>query len=149
MELSLSLGDLVLCGLEWGARERESKVLCLHGRLDNAASFSGLAPLLALDDDPSVAGRHVVALDLPGHGRSPWFADGVYSTDRMASIVPRALDALGWRSPCVCVAHSAACVFALVAAGAFPERFSHVVFIEGFGGFGASSVVVVECSAIA
>ena len=52
------------------------KVLCLHGWLDNAASFNRLAPLL-LDSSPSSDEEQVqyqpmeiLALDFPGHGLS-------------------------------------------------------------------------------
>lgn len=41
--------------------------MALHGWLDNAMSFSQLAPLL------SDAGCHVIAMDLPGHGNSEHF----------------------------------------------------------------------------
>ena len=52
------------------------KILCLHGWLDNAASFNRLAPLL-LDSSPSIANQkhkqqpvEIFALDFPGHGLS-------------------------------------------------------------------------------
>jgi pimeloyl-ACP methyl ester carboxylesterase len=52
------------------------KILCLHGWLDNAASFNRLAPLLL--DSPSsdeqqeqcVQPMEILALDFPGHGLS-------------------------------------------------------------------------------
>ena len=56
VELSTRVG--MLRGLRWG-RPGNTPILALHGWLDNAASFSRLAPLL-LDVD-------VVAIDLPGH----------------------------------------------------------------------------------
>jgi len=51
-----------LAALQWG-REGDPPLLALHGWLDNAASFTRLAPILADD-------RCVIALDLPGHGHS-------------------------------------------------------------------------------
>jgi pimeloyl-ACP methyl ester carboxylesterase len=54
------------------------KILCLHGWLDNAASFNRLAPLLLLDSKSSLSEERqqqqqpmeIVALDFPGHGLS-------------------------------------------------------------------------------
>ncbi|KAL9181849.1 hypothetical protein ACHAXT_012192 [Thalassiosira profunda] len=43
------------------------RILCLHGWLDNAASFNRLAPLLL---DSSSPPTELVALDFPGHGLS-------------------------------------------------------------------------------
>ena len=74
-------------------------MLCLHGRLDNAASFDGLGPQLA------AAGFDVVALDFLGHGRSPWRADGMYTLPTNAAAVAHTLDALGWAS-CIFIAYS-------------------------------------------
>ena len=60
-EISLPARGLALAGLRWHAGAA-CRVLCVHGWLDNAASFSEIAPLLP--------GCDIVALDLPGHGRS-------------------------------------------------------------------------------
>ena len=46
------------------------KLLALHGWLDNAASFEPLAEYFADHD--------LVAIDLPGHGRSSHRADGAW-----------------------------------------------------------------------
>lgn len=47
------------------------KILCLHGWLDNAASFNRLAPLL-LDSEQEHQKKpmEILALDFPGHGLS-------------------------------------------------------------------------------
>ena len=60
-DIELQLPHIRIAAREWGDPEGEP-VLAIHGWLDNAASFDTLAPLLAE--------LHLVALDLPGHGRS-------------------------------------------------------------------------------
>jgi len=61
-ELELELPHLRLAAQVWGD-PLLPRLLALHGWLDNAASFDRLAPLLCEH-------FHIVALDLPGHGRS-------------------------------------------------------------------------------
>ena len=53
------------------------KVLCLHGWLDNAASFNRLAPLLldahsvsSDEEQEQYQPMEILALDFPGHGLS-------------------------------------------------------------------------------
>jgi len=88
------------------------KILCLHGWLDNAASFDRLAPLLLRslsrgsdddDDDDHDAddATEIIALDFPGHGLS-----GHKSPDgppqllaEYAYYVVEFFDAVGWGSP--------------------------------------------------
>ena len=123
-----------VAALRWGSPAAAKKMLAVHGRLDNAASFSFVGPLFA------AAGYELVAIDLPGHGHSPWKPDGVYSLLSQAASVAQALDALGWSS-CTMLAHSLGCSYATVAVGALPGRFGACVFIEGFAGFGLSFAV--------
>src|SRR5688500_18042292 len=77
-----------VAGLRNG-REGAPRVLALHGWLDNAASFVPLAPYL---DDVDL-----VAIDLPGHGRSAHLPPGAdYSFAGALHSVLDAADALGW-----------------------------------------------------
>ena len=55
---------------QWG-NPQGFPVLCLHGWLDNACSFDGLAPLLPNDK------FNFLAVDLPGHGFSSHFPPGM------------------------------------------------------------------------
>lgn len=113
-----------LAGLCW-RRENAPRVLCLHGWLDNAASFVPLAGLLDRLD--------LVALDLPGHGHS----EHRHSTTRYHFIdylfnVDAALDSLGW-SDCHLLGHSlGAAISAVYSAGA-PERVRSVVLLDSMG----------------
>jgi pimeloyl-ACP methyl ester carboxylesterase len=47
---------------------KTKKILCLHGWLDNAASFNRLAPLLLEQEQQQP--MEILALDFPGHGLS-------------------------------------------------------------------------------
>ncbi len=123
-----------VAALRWGSPAAEHKMLAVHGRLDNAASFNFVGPLFA------AAGYELVAIDLPGHGHSPWKPDGIYSLLSQAASVAQALDALGWSS-CTMLAHSLGCSYATVVVGALPGRFAACIFIEGFSGFGLSFAV--------
>lgn len=111
---------------EWGDPSG-APVLALHGWLDNLASFETLAPLLA------AKGRHVVALDLPGHGHSDHHVAGLaYHFIDGTTLIAHALAALGW-SRCTLLGHSMGGGLASVLAGTFPERFDKVILIESLG----------------
>lgn len=113
-----------MAALEWGPADGKP-VLALHGWLDNAASFSGLAPWLD--------GFRVVAPDLPGHGHSDHRAPGsVYHLiDGVADTVA-ILDALGWQS-CAWLGHSMGGAIAALAAAAAPQRFTRLALLESLG----------------
>ncbi|MCL1636129.1 alpha/beta hydrolase [Luteimonas sp. SX5] len=113
-----------LAGLRNG-REGAPRVLALHGWLDNAASFVPLAPYL---DDVDL-----VAIDLPGHGRSAHLAPGAdYSFAYALHSVLDAADALGWERFALLGHSMGAGIGSLVAAGC-PQRIERGVFIEALG----------------
>ena len=62
-ELTIKTRYLELAALAWGNPDGRP-VLALHGWLDNAASFIPLAEQMELEN------IHLIAVDLPGHGRS-------------------------------------------------------------------------------
>ncbi len=100
-------------------------VLALHGWLDHADSFVPLAR--ALDD------CHVLALDLPGHGRSEHNPPGVpYLFVDLAARVVQTLDALGW-ARCTLLGHSLGGALAAVVAGTVPERIERLVLLDALG----------------
>lgn len=87
-ELTITAGGLRLAARGFGPPDAP-KVLCMHGWLDNAASFELLAPRLP--------GLRVVALDLPGHGLSEHREAGnTYAFIDAVATVAAARDALGW-----------------------------------------------------
>jgi pimeloyl-ACP methyl ester carboxylesterase len=124
-ELEIDLGHLRLSARAWGAADAATRVLALHGWLDNAASFDALAPRLA--------GVELVALDLPGHGRSGHRAPGAWYhyVDYLGEVL-RAADALGW-SRFTLLGHSLGGAIASVLAAAAPERVEQLWLIEALG----------------
>ncbi len=101
----------------------DTRVLCLHGWLDNANSFVPMMPYLPDID--------LVAVDLPGHGHSSHL-QGPYSvldtTVRCFDIA----DALQWDSFHV-VGHSLGGSLALMMAVACPARILSTTAIESAG----------------
>jgi pimeloyl-ACP methyl ester carboxylesterase len=124
-ELTIELADRTLAAQAWGDRERPP-LLALHGWLDNAASFSRIAPLLADD-------RYVIALDLRGHGRSShlpagaWYHYVDYFNDLRA-----VLDHLGWQRAEL-LGHSLGGTLASLFAALHPERVDSLLLIEALG----------------
>ena len=102
------------------------RVLALHGWLDNAASFVPLAGHLG--------GIELVAIDLPGHGRSAHLPEGAHYTFELAvHHVLDVADALGWERFGLLGHSMGAGISSLVAASA-PERIEKLVCIEALGG---------------
>ncbi len=124
-ELSLELPHLRLAAQAWGDPQLP-RLLALHGWLDNAASFNRLAPLLCKH-------FHIVAIDLPGHGRSghrppgTWYHYVDYLGDTLA-----AADALGWTQFGL-LGHSLGGAVASMLAAACPQRIERLFLIEALG----------------
>ncbi|MBP6723363.1 MAG: alpha/beta fold hydrolase [Halioglobus sp.] len=120
--LEWEVNGLRLAGLSWGEAGARP-VLALHGWLDNAASFSMLAPLLTQ--------HHVVAVDLSGHGmsaqRSP---DATYQIwDDLPELLG-VLEGLGWQRFAL-MGHSRGAVIASLLASVITERVERLVLLDG------------------
>ena len=122
VNIHLSWGTLE--GLHW-SNPGAPRVLCLHGWLDNAASFVPLAPYLKDFD--------LLALDFAGHGFSShrpetshyYFPEHLYDVDA-------ALDVLGWDA-CHIIGHSMGGGVASCFASALPERVKRLVLLDAVG----------------
>ncbi|MCP4900249.1 MAG: alpha/beta hydrolase [bacterium] len=122
-ERIIKLPALSLSALEW--KLGQHPILALHGWLDNAATFTRLAPRLN--------GMHVIALDLPGHGTSDWLPAGTfYHFIDAVSYVVEVVDALGWDRFSL-MGHSMGSGIATLVAGTVPDRVNRLVLIEGIG----------------
>jgi pimeloyl-ACP methyl ester carboxylesterase len=101
------------------------KVLALHGWLDNAASFLPVAPLLD--------GIELVAIDMPGHGRSAQLPPGAdYAFAGALANLLDIVDALGWERFAL-LGHSMGAGIASMLAAACPERVTRLLAIEAIG----------------
>lgn len=121
-EIRLAARGLAMAGLRW-QRGAPQRVLCVHGWLDNAASFALLAPQLD--------GCDVVSLDLPGHGRSAHRGAGImqHIVEYVADVVG-ALDALGW-DDAVLLGHSMGAAVMTGVAAVCPQRVRALLLIDG------------------
>jgi|TARA_B100000700_G_scaffold172437_1_gene190475 pimeloyl-ACP methyl ester carboxylesterase len=123
----LHLADGRLAALAWGAPGAPTW-LALHGWLDNAASFSRLAPLLV-----EQLGIRIVALDFAGHGCSRRHPPGVdYAIWDYCHDVLDAMASLELESAPL-LAHSMGAGVACLLAAALPERVERLMLIDGLG----------------
>lgn len=98
--------------------------MCIHGWQDNAASFDALIPLLP---------EHIsfLAIDLPGHGRSSRFPNGlVYSTVGDLYIINYIIRQFGWKHVSL-MGHSLGAISCFIYAAIFPEMVDLVVALDG------------------
>lgn len=123
--LTLDAGDIALTAIRQHLPDTEQadKLLCLHGWLDNAASFLPLMPYL-----PNL---EVVAIDMPGHGHSDHLA-GDYSLVSLARYAAEAAKALGWQRYHL-AGHSLGGCIAPMLAVAQPEAVQSLILIEASG----------------
>lgn len=123
-EITFDLANRRLAALEWGPPDG-TPVLATHGWLDNAATFTGLAPLL-----PSC---RIVALDLTGHGRSENrpLDSSHYFVDWVPEIVEVA-DLLDWKRFAL-IGHSMGAGISSLVPAAVPGRVTRLVLLEGAG----------------
>lgn len=124
-ELTLANGRLA--ALSWG-RPGAPTWLALHGWLDNAASFSRLAPLLV-----EQLNIRIVAIDFAGHGLSRRHPAGTdyaiwdYTHDVLDSLESLEL------TQATLLAHSMGAGVSCLVAAALPEKVERLVLIDGLG----------------
>jgi pimeloyl-ACP methyl ester carboxylesterase len=121
-EIDAALG--CLAGLRSDC-EGQPKVIALHGWLDNAASFVPLMRVSPMLD--------MLALDLPGHGRSAHLPPGAeYGHGVAINSVLDVADALGWRRFGL-LGHSMGAGIACLIAAAVPSRITRLAVIDLLG----------------
>ncbi|HET8790894.1 MAG TPA: alpha/beta hydrolase [Modicisalibacter sp.] len=124
---ALTLANGRLAALSWG-RPDAPTWLALHGWLDNAASFSRLAPLLV-----ERLNIRIVAIDFAGHGLS-WHhpAGADYAIWDYIHDVLDVLESLELTQATL-LAHSMGAGVACLVAAALPEKVERLVLIDGLG----------------
>ncbi len=129
-EITFSSGSKKIAALTNG-NDQAPLLLCLHGWLDNAASFQPLMPYLA--------DYHVIAIDWPGHGLSSHrsedahyhFIDWIYDLVKL-------FKSQQWSDVNI-VAHSMGGMIASAFVAAFPEQVKSLSLIDSIGLLALSS----------
>lgn len=123
-EVSFDLGGYMVRGIASG-NKNGVPLLCLHGWLDNAASFSPLLPYLQQ--------YNVIAIDWPGHGHSDHRShDAYYHFVDWTYDLLALFDVNKWQQIDI-VAHSMGGMVASAFAAAFPEKVKSLTLIDSIG----------------
>jgi len=132
-ERSFTCSDGMTLAAQWYDVTEETpslnKILLLHGWLDNSGSFWKLAPQLHKQ------GNEILALDLPGHGKSghkSQDAPGVVLAESLY-YVAEVLQQMGWNSEVILIGHSMGASIALMYAASFPDQVKTLILLEGAG----------------
>ena len=121
-EIRLNLPHIDIAAHLYGLEDGHP-VIALHGWLDNAATFTRLAPMLP--------GLRILALDFAGHGYSAHRPPGgsYLIWDNVLDVL-LAAEAMGWERFSL-LGHSMGAIVALLLASAMPERVDRLALIDG------------------
>lgn len=130
--IEFNLDKLTLAGLRTG-EETAPVILCLHGWLDNAASFTPLFEQLEQEDSPLLKQFNFIAIDWIGHGLSSHrgldshyhFVDWVYDLLLL-------IESQGWDQVNI-IGHSMGGMIATAFTSAFNEKVNKLMLIESIG----------------
>lgn len=122
VEIEIGIPYGVIAAKWWGRRDVRP-ILCVHGLLDNAASFDSIIPLL-----PDTVGY--LAIDMPGHGKSSRMPPGlVYTFVDDIYIINYIVRKLGWDKVAL-MGHAAGAISSFLFAATFPDRVELVVALD-------------------
>lgn len=118
-------------------QQKNHRILCLHGWMDNCRSYHIIAPYLLQSFS-----THIVALDFVGHGHSDHSAEPGVVLAQHVYYVAEALRVLGWvpglgeaagaePATVTLIGHSMGAGVASLYAAAFPEHVERLVLLEG------------------
>jgi pimeloyl-ACP methyl ester carboxylesterase len=121
-DISFIANGLNLRAWEWGSQSKTT-VLALHGWLDNCASFVELSKFL-----PNI---RLIAIDAAGQGKSDHRSeDSTYNIWQDVGEILQVIDQPGLQKVAL-IGHSRGAVISTLLAGAFPDRVSHLMLIDG------------------
>lgn len=117
-----------LSGMAWGS-QNDPLWIAMHGWMDNAASFSRIAPIIAKE-----LGIRIIAIDFSGHGHSRHrLPRSEYSMWSYCHDVLDVLDELG-NPKVVLLGHSLGAGVANLMAATYPELIRGIILIDGLLG---------------
>lgn len=121
-ERTFSVNGLTLAAKEWGDPSAPP-VFAVHGWLDNCASFEPMIEHLN--------NIHLLAIDCAGHGKSDFRSqDSDYNIWKDAFDIIGIADHMEWQQFSL-LAHSRGAIISNIVAGAFSDRVSRVVLLDG------------------
>lgn len=139
MDIGTSSGSFIIAAKSWKSVNKTPSdeplklqhVLCLHGWLDNANSFSLMAPLLC-ERYPF----HIVAYDDAGCGHSEHKAHSAYTVLESVVDMQKVFQVLGWtKGDCILLSHSRGAVVSMLFASAFNERVKKLIMLDAFASY--------------
>ena len=116
---------------DWG-NPSAPPLLLIHGSLDHSRSWDHLAQALR-------AKFHVIAPDLRGHGDSDWATGSSYSQADHVYDLTCLVKAAGFEKVTI-ISHSMGGMVGLTYTGAFPEKVSRLIVLDGVTNFPARTV---------
>lgn len=126
-EYQIQVNEKKVSVVEWGDPQAEP-VICMHGWLDNAATFHYLAPFLEKK-------YRLIAFELPGHGQSEHLSlDADYQFVSGISVIDAVLSTLKI-TKCKLIGHSMGGALALLYSGVIKEAFTKLALIDSLGAF--------------
>jgi len=136
-EIRYSLNARNINGFACGNNKAEP-VLCLHGWLDNAASFT---PLMTVLPAELLSNKRFIAIEWPGHGQSSHrsadahyhFFDYVYDLLELFELNDWGSSKSETEQGIDIVAHSMGAMVACAFAAAFPEKVRSLTLIDSLG----------------
>lgn len=121
-ELQLSVPWGHIYAKAWGSLS-DNKILAVHGLMDNAGSFDRIIKLLPKD-------YYIVSIDLPGHGFSSHFTQGVpLNFFSYVLTIYHVLNALHWDT-CIYMGHSFGGHIGTMFSILYPQKFKKLILLD-------------------